>query len=169
MGRITALVAVLLFITGCSGFDLNIRNSGMPVKTSRVLIGNFEFRNLSYDPYLSSEYREALRYEFFKRNVNALLIPETEDQPKGDFASASALAGKYSGDILIRGVITQRESGFLTGREISSSVSFLVYAADGRQIGEGYFHTDEAASEESVKRKAAVRFVTGLLDNSVSR
>lgn len=166
--KITAVLTILILLTGCSSFDLNIRNNGAPIKATKILIGNFEFRNLSYDPYVSAEYREALRYEFFRRGINVLIIPESEDSPKGDSATASAVAGEYSGDILIRGVITQRESGFLSDREIASSVNILVYAADGQQIGESYFYTEEPASDESVKRSAVVKFVTGFISNTKS-
>ncbi len=166
--KITAFLTAIVLLTGCASFDLNIRNNGTAVKITKILIGNFEFRNLSYDPYISAEYREALRYEFFKRGVNTLIIPDAEDSPKGDSISASALAAKYSGDILIRGVITQRESGFLTDREISSSVNMLIYAADGQQIGESFFYTDEPASDEAVKRSAVVKFVTEFLSNTKS-
>ncbi|HOP63469.1 MAG TPA: hypothetical protein PK358_07965 [Spirochaetota bacterium] len=166
--KITALLALLLF-TGCAEFDLHIRKGAAPVKASKILIGNFEFRNMSFDPYVAPEFREALKFEFFKRGFDAELIPEGEELSTTGNGKLKALAEKYSGDIIICGVISQRETGFLTDREIRSSVSFLVFSGAGEQIGEGYYYADVAASDEYVRRGAAGKFVKQFLGHVKAR
>ncbi len=169
MGREIIAVITLFLITGCADFDLHIRKETFPVKVSKILIGNFECRNMNYDPYVAEEYRDALKFEFFKKGIDALLLPEHEGSLQNDPDKTSALAAKYSGDILIRGVISERESGFLTDREVRSYVSFFVYSCDGREIGEGYFYTENPAANESIKRSAAEKFTNEFLEYTKSR
>lgn len=169
MGRKIIAVMTLLLITGCADFDLHVRRDATPVKAAVILIGSFESRNMNYDPYVAAEYREVLRFEFFKKGINALLLSEADNPAQADAEKISALSSKYSGDIFIRGVISQRESGFLTDREVNSTVSFFLYAGDGKQVGEAYYYTDDSAALESVKRSAVERFVNEFLKHAKSR
>ncbi|HRX49645.1 MAG TPA: hypothetical protein P5120_19125 [Spirochaetota bacterium] len=167
MGRKIIFTFMLFMITGCAEFDLHIRSERVPAKVSKILIGNFEFRNMTYDPYISTEYREAIKFEFFKRGIDALLIPDSENSLTDYIEKIPELAGKYKGDIFIRGIISQRETGFLTDREINSSVNLIIYSADGRQIGESYYYTDKQAADESAKRDLSERFVNTIIKNLV--
>ena len=169
MGRKIIIVCILLLITGCAEFDLYIKKGKTPAKVSKVLIGSFEFRNMAYDPYVSNEYREALKFEFFKREVDAVLISENGDSSQELTEKIPGIAAKYKGDIFIRGIITQRETGFLTDREIHSSVNFIIYSSEGKQIGESYYYTVEPAADESVKRAASGKFVKEFLEHIINR
>ena len=70
-----------------------------------------------------------------------------------------------SGDVVIKGVISQRESGFLTDRKTDTIISFTVYGKSGKVLGEGFYHDNESAGEESVRRSAADKFVSELIKN----
>lgn len=168
MGRKITAVMILLLMTGCGSFEFYIKKNSVIVKIPKILIGDFELRNMIYDPYVAAEYREALKYEFFKRGINICLLPENEDSFKNDTDKTSAIAVKYAGDILIRGIICQRESGFLTSRKVNSSITFMVYSGNGKQIGEGFFYIEDPASDESVKRTAAEKFVSEFLEQTRS-
>lgn len=167
MGRkivfLTLLLHLILLSSGCSRFELHIKKEASGAKPAAILIGRFDIRNMNYDPYVAEEFRDALKFEFFKRGYNSVKIPVNGPILVNESEWAVKMCSENSGDILIMGVISQRESGFLADRETNSLISFTVYRKDGVIIGEGFYHDKKSAGEESLRRDAADEFVTQLM------
>lgn len=168
MGRVIIFLIAALVMTGCADFELQVKKGALRARPSTVIIGSFELRSMNYDPYVAQGFREALRFEFFKRGIPAVLADRQDEEPANDSQKITGMMGKHSADVFIRGVICQRESGFLTDLEVNSSISFVVYGKDGTVLGEGYYYTDDRAGSETVKRRAAARFVSEFLGSTGS-
>lgn len=167
MGRIIIFLTVLLSLTlltsGCAEFELHVKNEAQVAKPSVILIGQFDMRNLNYDPYAADEFRDALKFEFFKRGYSAVTVNGSESGTESESQGAVKICSDNSGDILVRGVISQRESGFLADRKTETLISFIIYRKDGVILGEGFYHDSKSAGEESLRRDAASEFVSSLL------
>jgi hypothetical protein len=167
MGRkiifLTILLPLLLQSSGCSRFELHLKKEASATKPAVILIGQFDIRNMNYDPYVADEFSDALRFEFFKRGYNSVTIPVDGPILVRESDWAVKTCSENFGDILIMGVISQRESGFLSDKETNTLISFKVYRKDGVIIGEGFYHDKKSAGEESLRRDAADKFVTELM------
>ncbi len=169
MGReinfIIILISIILGVSACADFELHVKKEGQSIKPSVILIGPFETRNMNYDPYVSEEFKDALKFEFFRRGYNAVLISKSDPLTSTGTDWAAKTSKDNAGDILIKGVISQRESGFLADREIETLVSFTIYSSNGAIIGEGFYHDSRSAGEESLRRSAADKFVSEFIKN----
>ena len=167
MGRkiklLLVLSALLYGICGCADFELCVKKELKTIKPRVVLVGPFEIRNMNFDPYASEEFRDALKFEFFRSGYNTICVPKIEQNDNYSSVWAEKICTVYSGDILIRGVISQRETGFLAERENATRISFTVYNRSGEVIGEGFYYDNESAGDESFRRRAAERFVSELI------
>ena len=168
MGRVIIFLIASVVMTGCADFDLQVKKGALRARPSTVLIGSFELRSMNYDPYVAQGFREALRFEFFKRGIPAVLTDRQDEEPANDSQKVAGMMGKYSADVFIKGAICQRESGFLADLEVNSSISFVVYGKEGTVIGEGYYYIADRAGNETVKRRAAAKFVSEFLGSTIS-
>lgn len=169
MQKLTAVVLTMIFlITGCADFDACIKKEPLSHGISKVLIGNFEYRNISYEPYIVPSFKEALGFEFFKKGIIAGFVGQQDEVPDNDNQQIAALMKKMSGDILIKGVISQRESGFLTDREISSYVSFVIYNKQGSVIGQGLYKDNKSAGDDSFQKYAAAK-ISSVIINKLNK
>ena len=158
VNKITCVICMMIMLTtGCAEFDAYVKKDPLSHGIVKVVIGNFEYRSMNYDPYSVPAFRDALRFEFFKKGINADLIRSQDDTSDSDNQCIAAAISRMSGDILIKGVISQREAGFLTDRVISSSISFLIYNKKGDIIGQGVYSDDESAGDDSFKHSAALK------------
>lgn len=159
MGRIiiflTILPALMLLSSGCARFELHVKKEASGTKPSVILIGPFDMRNMNYDPYVADEFRDALKFEFFRRGYNSITVPVSSQTPVKESEWASKTCTDNSGDIIIKGVISQRESGVLADRETDTLISFTIFRKDGFILGEGFYHDKKSAGEESLRRDAA--------------
>lgn len=158
MRRLIILQVVFLCLPGCSEFELFLRDDLLKSRPAVVLIGRFESRNMNYDPFISDEFREALRFEFFKRGYNAILVGQRESGTSTGSISIPDIFSATPGDILVSGGINQRETGSLTDRRVSSTVTFVMHVRTGTVIGEGYYFSDKPAGDESFRRACAAEF-----------
>lgn len=169
MGIKVKIIIIMLFVmpgvSGCADFELHIKKEAESIKPSVIIIGSFETRNLNYDPYVSDEFRDSLKFEFFRRGYNSVSISKSDTVTTSGTEWAAKICKDNAGDILIRGVISQRESGFLADREIETLVSFTIFGKNGTVIGEGFYHDNTSAGEVSLRRAAADKFVTELIKN----
>jgi hypothetical protein len=168
MGRklkfcIMACLAVLLFASGCAGFDLHVKEEAHGTGPAVILLGNFEVRNMNYDPFVAEEFRDALKYEFFRKGYRAVPLNTKVSSSAADAQWAGKTCAENGGDILIRGFISQRETGFLTDRETKTLISFTVFRKDGEVIAEGFYNDNRAAGEDSLRRDAASKLVSELM------
>jgi len=169
MGRKITVNALFLLIisasAGCADFEMHVKKEARGIKPAVILIGPFENRNMNYDPYVSEELRDSLKFEFFRKGYNAIPVLKNESVSLSESAWAVKSCSENSGDILIRGVISQRESGFLAEREVETVITFRIYGRSGSVLGEGIYHAGKSAGEQSLRRDAAEKFVSEFLKN----
>ena len=166
--KVNAIIVVLIIlsaITGCADFDLHIKNEARGVKPAIILIGQFDTRNMNYDPFVAEELRDAIKFEFFKKGYNSISLKNSDAAVLSESELAAKICADNKGDLLVTGVISQRESGFLADRKTDTLITFSIYNKTGAVTGKGFYHIDESAGDESVRRSAAYRFVSELLSS----
>lgn len=156
-------VSGLIFFIGCAESELYLKKEANGLNPEKILIGDFNVRNMNYDPYVADEFRDALKYAFFIKGYNVVLSSMKDGIAADDLEFAVKTCKENSCDILIKGCISQRESGFLADRETDTLISFKVLRKDGVIIGEGFFYDNMSAGEESLRRTAAEDFVSALV------
>jgi hypothetical protein len=169
MGRVKrilmnfAILTVILSSAGCADFDLHVKDEARGLKPVVILIGQFEIRNMNYDPYVAEEFKDALKYSFFRNGYNSCLLKNANisDLNETEWAAKTCLDNR--GDILVTGVISQRESGFLADRKNDTLITFTIYFKTGAVAGRGFYHVERSAGDENIRRDAADKFVEGLL------
>ncbi|PKL18180.1 MAG: hypothetical protein CVV49_07225 [Spirochaetae bacterium HGW-Spirochaetae-5] len=161
---ILAILTAALSAVGCADFDLHVKEETRGLKPAVILIGHFEIRNMNYDPYVSEEFRDALKYAFFRRGYNSVSLKNTDLSDLTETECAAKTCADNNGDILVTGVISQRESGFLADRKTNTLITFTIYNKTGTVAGKGFYHVDQSAGDETVRRDAADKFVSELLD-----
>lgn len=157
------LTAALSVLSGCADFNLHVKDEVQGSKLSLILIGHFEIRNMNYDPYIAEEFRDAVKFEFFKKGYNSVSLKKPDAPVLNELEWAVKTCADNNGDILITGVISQRESGFLADRKTDTLITFTIFGKTGFVIGKGFYHIDKSAGEEPVRRDATKKFVSGLL------
>ena len=162
--RLIILVMIVLSaVTGCADFDLHIKDEARGVKPSVILLGRFDTRNMNYDPYVAEEFRDAVKFEFFKNGYNCVSLKNSDDVIPNESEWASKVCAENKGDLLVTGVISQRESAFLADRETDTLITFTIYNKTGVVTGKGFYHIDKSAGDEPVRRGAASKLVSELL------
>lgn len=164
MGRKVIFMLIVFCHFGCADFELHVRKDSGTSGVSVFLLCPFEVRSMNYDPYISDEFIDSLKYELFCRGRDSVVLPKSVTVSGSESAWAAKTCGEYSGDILIKGVISQRETGFFSDRSISTVISFIIYNRKGGIIGEGFYHDDQPAGDNSVKKDAARKLVSSLLE-----
>ena len=158
------IICVFIFHTGCSSFDMHVKSRKSMAAPTLVLIDIFELRDMNYDPHAAREFSEAIRFELFKKGYSSRIISSRSDDEKRDMPErAKLLCGEHKGEIFITGVISRRETGFLTDRKISTGITFLIYNSSGVLIGEGYFSETDSPDMSAAGRKSARKFTGELI------
>lgn len=163
MGRKIIFIILLIFITGCADFELHVKKEARGFKPGKILICPFEIRNTNYDPYISNEFADSLKFELFRRGYSSAVVINKNSKPDDETGWVNRTCTELSGDILVKGVISQRETGFFADRKVSSLISFVVYDKKGSVIGEGFYYDDVSAGEQAVRKVAAEKFISSLL------
>jgi len=162
---IILVLIVLSAVTGCADFDLHIKNEARGVKPAVILIGKFDTRNMNYDPFVAEEFRDAVKFEYFKKGYNCLSLKSLDEVIQNESEWATKVCSDNKGDLLVTGVISQRESGFLADRKTDTLITFTIFNKTGAMTGKGFYHIDESDGDESVRRGAASKFVSELLSS----
>ena len=83
MRELTPILLIVLLVS-CPRVDVFIKENKIPTKPDKILIGYFEKRNLSFDPFIAKNFRDALRFDLFKRGykVQLLSLPITGEAVK---------------------------------------------------------------------------------------
>jgi len=156
---IFSIICVFIFCSGCSTFDMHVKNRKAATTPSLILIDTFEVRDMNYDPHAAREFSEAIRFELFKKGYLSRIISSGSGDERREMPERVKLfCGEHKGDIFITGVISRRESGFLTDRKISTGITFLIYSSSGALLGEGYFSEADSPDMSAAGRKAARKF-----------
>jgi hypothetical protein len=157
-------ICAAFICSGCSTFDMHVKNRKSMTAPSLVLIDTFELRDMNYDPHAAREFSEAIRFELFRKGyLSRIISPSKEDEKRDMPERARLLCGEYKGDIFVTGVISRRESGFLTDRKISTGITFLIYNSSGVLLGEGYFSEADSPDMSAAGRKGARKFTGELI------
>lgn len=164
MKSIRVFIFFVLLANGCAGVDLHLKDSrSLPVPES-ILIYNFQVRDLGYDPYLSPEFSEAMGFAFFKEGYPVKVVgSENSIDDINVSEKISLLCENYKADMLITGVISRRETGYLTDRKTGMGITFLVYNGEGVLVGKGYYSHKDSTDSAETARKAASEFVKKLV------
>jgi hypothetical protein len=157
------LAAVVYASSGCADFNLHVKDEARGLKPAVILIGQFEIRNMNYDPFVAEEFRDAVKFDFFKKGYNSVSLKKTDTPVLNETEWAAKTCAENNGDILITGVISQRESGFLADRKTDTLITFTIFGRTGAVIGKGFYHVDKSAGDEPVRRDAAEKFASSLL------
>ncbi len=172
------LIAIsLAFYASCASMDAHFDVNGVTQKPRKILIGRVESRTLNYNPYAIINFRDSLRFEFFKRGYNSELLPAehwkssepvlrdeagiknsdalNSQKNRGWYAepnseSIKAYCEKYVVDVFIFGAISESEIGDFGSTRISTLVALLLYEKSGKKIGEIRYTTSDSTSDAAV-------------------
>ncbi len=125
----------------------------------KVLVGNFSLRNMDFDPFLVSDFKDILGLEFFKSGYEV----KCESSKVGEEFNGekiSRLCQKFNCDYYVGGVISSGEMGFLLDREMQSRVSFKIFSSLGKKLGEASYSVDKSFADRAVQRDCAEAFVS---------
>jgi hypothetical protein len=166
---------LIIFLVSCSRIDLCIHQGGISKKPDKILIGYFEKRILEFDPYIEKNFRDALRFDLFKRGYRTelLSLPVTDKSEKGISAynlssqKISEFNLRHSSDLFIQGIISERSYGDAIETKTSTLVLLFLYNSEGKRIGEArYIASDTLASAETILRVSST--LVGRLDSVLS-
>ena len=164
----------VIFLVSCYKIDICIQKGSISKKPDKILIGFFEKRILEFDPFIEKNFREALRFDLFKRGyrVELLSLPVTDKSEKGISAynlssqRISEYNSRHSSDLFIQGVISERSYGDAMETETSTLVLLLLYNREGKRIGETrYIASDTLAKAETILKVSSslVKKLDGVL------
>lgn len=161
------IIALVLLLCSCSSFDMHIKEGATSAPPSLILIQTFDVRDSDFDPHIAAEFSEALRFEFFKMGYMSRIIDNSGKRGSTDDPEyVENLCSKFKGNLLITGVISRRETGFLTDREVSTGIIFQVYSGKGVLLSEGCFHDPDSPDIYAAGRVASQKF-TGELSSQL--
>jgi hypothetical protein len=166
---------VIIFLVSCYSIDICIQKEAISKKPDKILIGHFEKRILEFDPFIEKNFRDALRFDLFKRGYRVdLLSPVTDESEKGVEAynlssqRISEYNRRHSSGLFIQGVISERSYGDAMETETSTLVLLLLYNSEGKKIGEArYIAPDTLASAETILKVSST--LVGKLNGVLSK
>lgn len=165
MKRGLTFLILLLAITGCTEMRFFIRDDMKGVPTSKILIGDFKTRDTNYDPFISDELREALRFEFFRKGYNVQITDSNEKNGIQTEQDCAVLCSSTGSDVIITGSISRKETGAFADRSVYLSVSFLIINKNGTVTGQALY-TGRDIEEPSFIKKTSESFVSGFISGT---
>ena len=176
---IISLLAIMIQLLSCSSFEIQFRPQMMKSRPKKILIGTFENRTPQYNPFIVKDFRDSLRFEFFKLGYDAELsamegskitgsdtcegkkvVSSNTKEPQNSetnpiAASKNAIqlcCEKYSSDLLITGSISILETDELTDSKASTLILASIYNNSGELVGEAhYIGSDQMEDAKSIK------------------
>jgi|GEM_PF-1947207 len=167
------LIMALCFaaiIAGCANYEIHMLDENA-VK-GKVMISEFQIRDRDYDPFLSREFSDVLRFEFFKRGFEVALADSELFSTKEAVNKTEIIKGacrKTGSNYFIEGTITKRELGFLLDKELSSYVSIRIYNSLGVKKGEASYTIEKSFEENSVQQDCAERFAESFIEKTENK
>lgn len=159
MNKALTGIFALLILCSCSSFEMHIKEGTSSAAPSLILIDNFAVRDINFNPHISEEFSSALHFEFFKMGYTSRVAvkrgKEVSSQKPEDVAD---LCREHGADYFITGVISRRETGFLTERKASTGIIFQVYSGSGVLLSEGYFSDPDSPDIYVSMRRGAGKF-----------
>jgi len=166
--HITIMLLITVFSAGCAEMNLFVKDEMRGSGPSKILIGEFITRDMSYDPFLADGLTDSVRFEFFSRGYNVQVWKRSpEDKKMYDTPSdTAALCAGASADVLITGVISRKESGSFADRRVYYSVTFIIRNKSGNITGEGNYR-DTNIDEPVFVKEAAGEFVKEFINRTI--
>jgi hypothetical protein len=159
MNKALTGIFALLLLCSCSTFEMHIKEGTSPAAPSLIFIDNFAVRDINFNPHIAEEFSSALHFEFFKMGYTSMGYVKKEkgisSQKPEDVAD---LCREYGADYFITGVISRRETGFLTERKAATGILFQVYSGSGVLLSEGYFSDADSPDIYVSVRRGARKF-----------
>ena len=153
------IFASLLLLCSCSSFEMHFKKNTSSAPPSLILINNFEIRDLDFDPHIVAEFSEALRFEFFKMGYMSRIIDnKNKNNSAVEPVNIADLCEKFKADLFITGIISRRETGFLTDREVSTKIIFQVFSGRGVLLSEGCFLEPNSSDIYLTGKRGAQKF-----------
>jgi hypothetical protein len=163
MNKALTGIFALLLLCSCSSFEMHVKEGTSPAAPSLILIDNFAVRDINFNPHIAEEFSSALHFEFFKMGYTSRgaekRIKKTSSPEPDEIA---AFCREYGADYFITGVISRRETGFLTERKAATGILFQVYSGRGVLLSEGYFSDPDSPDIYVSVRRGAGKFAGGL-------
>lgn len=152
-----------LVLCSCSSFEMHFKKNASSAPPSLILINNFEVRDTDFDPHISAEFCEALSFEFFRMGYASRIVANRDkNNPATESENIANLCKNFNGDLFITGIISIRESGFLTNRKVNSKIVFQAFSAGGVLLSEGCFMEPNSGNIYLTGKKGAQKFAKKL-------
>lgn len=157
------ILSAMLLLCSCSSFEMHFKEGASSAPPSLILINTFEVRDSNFDPHIAAEFSEALKFEFFKMGYPGRIIENKDKTGSTDDPEyIASLCERFKGDLFITGVVSRRETGFLTDRKVNSGIIFQVFSSRGVLLSEGYFMEPDATDIYLSGRRGARKFTRKL-------
>ncbi|MBN2041118.1 MAG: hypothetical protein JW864_13830 [Spirochaetes bacterium] len=168
----------LLFIIAlsCASKDIYINKSDIR-NVKKILIADFEKRFMKYDPYIAENFRDAIRFEFIKLGFKVESLPLIAETSESDNDIKNSTeknvtkktAGKFindsKSDLIIYGVISEKDYGDAIDTDISTSIVLHLYNKYGKKIGEARYICSDTLEDAMVIKKISSNLASMIIEN----
>jgi hypothetical protein len=159
------LLLVAAGFLSCAHFDFTMRQMALSKLPQKILVGHFERRQVSFNPYLVQNFRDAVTYELFRLGYAAEQYRVDGDARVPKILEADRIREACTArgaDLFIQGAVSEQETGEFTDVTVYTLVIFTVHDGTGAKLGEGYLSGRDRLADVSVMRDVARRFVREL-------
>lgn len=165
-----ALFIFTSILAGCSSYDVYFIDTKIKAKPKQILIGNFEKRNMDFDPFVEKNFKDSLRFELIKNHYSAsITAPDKEQKSNNIFGPAiSQLLSENNSDIYIQGIISVNSYGDALSNKTSTLVTVSFYDTNGVLIGETRYYTGKSLSNSKEIKNISMKIVQEF-DSSIKK
>jgi len=165
-----SLILLSLVLLSCSTVEIHFNGSPGINRPCRVCIAHFEKRTFDFNPFVVSNFRDALRYEFFRRGYTVTQLPTGSGTGRGDAswdlgsqAVMEACSGN-SAELFIQGSVFEAQIGDGIENETTTAVTIGLYNKSGKKIGEARAVTSETLTDIRTVRALSAGLVDKIHD-----
>lgn len=159
---------VLLACSSCGDMRFYLKDELNGMEHARILIGDFITRDLVYDPFLADNLKDSLRFAFFRNDFDVSMTVGAGNNTSDIISNSAALCSQAGADLLITGIISRKEIGSFSKRDIYFSVLFIIRNKKGEVAGEA-FYSDNNVEEPCFIENAADSFVSEYISWMIRR
>lgn len=182
------LAAAVVQILSCATMDLHFRENALRNRPVAILIGHLESRSVTYRPYAAANFRDSLRFEFFRHGFRSEFPENDEPAPREDVPSGAtenpdqgktrrkkaaltvptretvaALCAENSADVFICGSFSESETGDYADTRTTTLVTLLVYGRSGEKVGEVRYLCGDTMADASVAKTVAGKLAGAII------
>jgi hypothetical protein len=163
--KILLLILLTINITACFSFstlDTHINKNKVKTIPKNIIIGSFERRNLSYDPFVLKNLIDLLSYEFFKLDYKTHIISINLNKTEQSQKQFNNLKSKFTSFLFIQGTISENNYGDSIDSKISTSILLKIYNQDGNKIGETVYLLNESLADSKLMKSVSNKLVNNI-------